>query len=195
MPPIFIDLDLTLSYPVYTDATEAKVSKFVFRPSAAEFLKVLSGYGDLILLTASEDGWAEDVLSNRKDLRRFFSRIIQRNDMAEIEHQIVSIFNLAGVSESEKLDLVAMIKPISEPGVIFDDQRYGSDIWMLKSVSVGTYGMGRDFWIQVEKFSRETPDSGGLERALYRFRTRNVRRRNPVELAGTRGYNQATAGF
>lgn len=196
MPPIYVDLDLTLSYPVYTDATKAKVSRFVFRPGAFEFLGALSAYGDLRLLTASEDGWAEDALSLRGDLRRFFSKIIAREEMAQVESQIVSIFKLAGVSESEKLGMVSMVQPIVEPGVIFDDQAYGSAIWMLKSVSVGTYDMGPDLWIRVDKFSRGNPDGSGLERALYKFRTRNVRRgkrKNSVELAGVSGYNLVNA--
>ncbi len=195
MPPLYIDLDFTLSYPVFSDPVQMKVSRIVFRQGAKEFLEALSAYGDLVLLTMSEDGWAEDQLEKRKDLRRMFSRIIQRNDMNLVENQVASIFALAGVSESEKLGMVSMIRPIAEPGVIFDDQRYGSEAWLLKSVAVGTYDMGRDLWIQVEKFSRETPDSGGLERAFYRFKKRNVKGlgKNPVELAGAAGYNPSAA--
>lgn len=195
MPPLYIDLDFTLSYPVYKDAAETQVSRFVFRPGALEFLEALSTYGTLILLTASEDGWAEDALSGRKDLRRLFSRIIQRNDLEIVENQISWVFSLAGVSENEKLGMLEMIQPVAEPGVIFDDQAFGSPAWFLKSVSVGTYAMGKDLWIQVDKFSRTNPDAGGLERAFYRFRTRNVSKNgeNPVELSGTSGYNPLTA--
>lgn len=199
-PPLYIDLDFTLSYAVYKDAAQTKVSKFVFRPGAREFLEALSAYGDLRLLTASEDGWAEDALSFRPDLRRFFSRIIQRNDMDLVENQIARVFSLSGISEGEKSEMVGMIQPIAEPGVVFDDQAYGSEIWLLKSVVVGTYAMGKDLWIRVDKFTRSNPDGAGLERALYKFRSRNVRGsrtlgKNSVELGRVAGYNPVTAPF
>ncbi len=197
MPPIFVDLDFTLSYPVFKDVERTIVSRFVFRPGAYEFLDALSKFGDLQMLTASREGWAEDALSSRKDLRSFFSRIITMEDMAGIEDKVEAIFSLAGVSDSEKLDMLGTVKPITDVGVVFDDQAYGSDVWFLKSLAVGIYNMGPDLWVRVDRFSRENPDASGLERALHRFRIRNVRwkGRNPVELSGTPGYNALTAAF
>lgn len=175
MPPIYVDLDFTLSYPVYTDETKKKVDHFVFRPGALPFLEALSRHGELRLLTMSEGGWAEMALSERPDLERLFSLIITAEDMTDVEQRLGAIFSLAGVSDEEKLDMVGMVKPISEPGLAFDDQAYGSGAWYLKSVSIGTFDLGPDLWIKVDPFSASSPDRNGLERAFHRFRTRNKR--------------------
>lgn len=174
MPPIYIDLDNTLSYPIYTDESKKEVDHFVFRPGALPFLEALSRHGDLILLTASEGGWAREALSERPDLGKMFPEIITMEDMAEIEKQLQWIFSLAGLSESEKLGMVGMIKPISPPGIVFDDQAYGSSAWYLKSVSIGTFDLGPGLWIKVDAFSKSNPDLNGLERAFHRFKSRNA---------------------
>lgn len=175
MPPIYVDLDLTLSYPVYTDEKKSKVDHFVFRPGALPFLEALSRHGELRILTMSEGGWAERALAERPDLERLFSLIITMEDMADTEERLKNIFSLAGLSDGEKLDLVGMVKPISEPGIAFDDQAYGSGAWYLKAVAIGTFDLGPDLWIKVDPFSATHPDRSGLERAFHRFRARNQR--------------------
>lgn len=174
MPPIYVDLDLTLSYPVYTDESKKEVDHFVFRSGALPFLEALSRHGELILLTASEGGWAKEALGERPDLGKMFSSIITMEDMALIEKQLQWIFSLAGLSESEKLGMMGMIQPISPPGIVFDDQAYGSSAWYLKSVAIGTFDLGPGLWIKVDAFSKGNPDLNGLERAFHRFKSRNA---------------------
>jgi hypothetical protein len=172
VPPIYVDLDGTISYPVYKSE---KLDHFVFRPGALPFLEALSRHGELRLLTMSEGGWAEDALSERPDLEALFSMIITMEDLADVERRLKQIFSLAGLSDGEKLDMVGMVKPIVEPGIAFDDQAYGSGAWYLKSVAIGTFDLGPDLWIKVDPFSKNSPDRGGLERAFHRFRARNSR--------------------
>jgi hypothetical protein len=196
MPPIYIDLDQTLSYPVYTDEKKSKVDHFVFRPGALPFLEALSRHGELRILTMSEGGWAQRALRERPDLEAMFSMIITMEDMGDVESRLKDIFSLAGLSDGEKLDLVGMVKPISEPGIAFDDQAYGSSAWYLKSVSIGTFDLGPDLWIKVDPFSATHPDRSGLERAFHRFKARNSRwtgrgaglGRKGLELAERPGY-------
>lgn len=173
MQPVYIDLDFTISYPVYTDEEKKEVDHFVFRPGALPFLEALSRHGELILLTASEGGWAKEALSERPDLERMFSAIITMKEMEPIEKQLIWIFGIAGLSEDEKLGMVGMIKPIASPGIVFDDQAYGSSAWYLKAVAIGTFDLGPELWIKVDRFSRSNPDLNGLERAFHRFKSRN----------------------
>jgi hypothetical protein len=183
--PLYVDLDHCLSYPVYKGRKqEGEVDHFVFRPWAREFLEVLSTHGKPVLLTASEGGWAEAVLSERPDLRRLFDRVITMEDLQPVADQLNQIFNLQGLTDREQRAMVPMVQRIAEPGVIFDDQAYGSSAWYLKSVAVGTHDQGPAWWIRVERFARESPDRFGLERALYRYLTRS---RNRVELSGIPG--------
>lgn len=172
MPPIYVDLDYTLEYPVYRKNQE--FDHFVFRPWAQEFLSSLSEYGDITILTASEGGWAEDALSERQDLRRLVSRIITLEDMQGIIAQVDGIFRME-MPESEKLELAGQIEPIAEPGVIFDDYAYGTDIYFAKSISVGTFLMGASLWIQVERFTEKSKDDEGLDQAFQEFVRRNDR--------------------
>lgn len=199
MSPIYVDLDFTLAYPVYKDDEHTQLSRIVFRPGAEEFLGALSKFGELVLLTASVEGWAEDVLSRRPKLRKFFSTLIVGEDLSPVAEQVRAVFGLEGVSHSEKLDMLGMIHPIAPAGVIFDDQAYGSSAWFVKSCAVGTYSKGPELWIRVDAFSRGTPDSSGLERAFHRFKHRNDRWQgrvqNPMELSGGAGYNPVTASF
>jgi NLI interacting factor-like phosphatase len=195
VPPIYVDLDLTLCYPIWKDEEQTDVERFVFRPGALQFLEALTKFGDLYLLTASYLVWAERALSERKDLKALFVRLITMDDMEAVGGQVKAIFELPGLSDHEKLDMMGMIRRIADPGVIFDDQPYGSDAWFLKSLSTGSYDMGPDLWIRVDRFTREDPDSSGLRRALHRFRNRNARWKggNSMELSGGPGYNPITA--
>lgn len=199
MPPIYVDFDYTLSYPLFVGGDKRKLDRIVFRPGADAFLDALSNYGDPVLLTASEGGWAESALRGRKDLRGYFRRIITGEDLFPVERQLQEIFRLEGVSDAEKLELVALISPIAESGVIFDDQEYGSDAWYVKSVAVGNYGKGPDLWVRVTRFDQGHPDHKGLEQAFRRFRRRNDewtgRLGNSVELSGGPGYNPLAATF
>lgn len=189
MPPIYVDLDFTLSYHTYTNEARAEVDHFVFRPGALAFLQALSRHGELRLLTMSNGGWADLAFAERPDLRDLFSLAITMEDLEEVEQRLQAIFSLAGVSEEEKLDMVGMIKPISEPGIAFDDQAYGSGAWYLKSVAIGTFDLGPDLWVKVDPFTKSSPDLNGLERAFHRFKARNSRWTGRGAGPGTGGRN------
>lgn len=177
--PIYVDFDYTLSYAIYKDAAREKLSRFVFRPEAESFLKALSSYGEVVILTASIGDWARDALDDRPDLMSHVSRIIDGEDMEEVKTRIEMVAGIPGLSWKERRSMFEMIRPIAgtEPGFIFDDSPVGDELYYLKTIAIGVFSRGRDFWIQVPGFSREHPDAGGLEEAFHEFKKRNARRR------------------
>ncbi|MBF0122344.1 MAG: CpaF family protein, partial [Candidatus Omnitrophica bacterium] len=82
-------------------------------------------------------------------------RIITIEDMALIEEQDRVVFQEPGLSDAQRMELWNEIKPISPPGVMFDDYPVGSSMYLLKAAAIG---IGPDRWIQVEHFSREYKD-------------------------------------
>lgn len=164
---IYLDLDHTLVNPV-TDK-RGNVTAIIRRPGVTEFLEKLSRDGDLWLLTAAERGHAERALSVLWPASKHFRGIITIEDMALIEEQNMVIFQEPGLSNAQRMDLWDEIKPIAPPGVMFDDFPAGSSMYLLKAAAIG---IGPDRWIQVEHFSSQHKDKGGLKKAYADFRKR-----------------------
>lgn len=204
--PLYIDLDHTLQYAVYKDATKEEVERFVFRPGAHEFLAALQPYGELILLTASDLSWASEALASRPDLSKQISGIISWEKLEPVSEKLQEIFSMAGISDYEKIEMTELVPAIAEPGVVFDDQPYWSGLYFVKAVAVGILKLP-DLWIQVPEFSKNSLDRAGLEGAFREFKRRNkvwnrhgirygmMGNRKGMELSSRRGYTSGmTAG-
>jgi hypothetical protein len=195
--PIYVDFDYTLAYAIYKDAARREASRFVFRPGAGRFLEALSAYGDVRILTASVGDWARDALKERPELSRHVSGIIDGEALAKVDAQIEMVVGIPGLSREEKRSMLGTIKPIAEPGAIFDDVGPGDELYYLKTIAVGVFRHAPDFWIQVPEFSKENPDAGGLEEAFHEFRKRNALWQRAgmggptiaMELESAQGYN------
>lgn len=174
--PIYVDFDYTLAYAIYKDIAREEVSRFVFRPGAERFLGALSVFSEVVILTASIGDWARDALMGRPELMANISRIIDGEELSKIQAQIELVLGIPGLSPTEKRSMLGMIQPIASaaPGVIFDDVPVGDELYYLKTIAVGVFPKGRDFWIQVPGFSKEHPDINGLEEAFREFIKRNA---------------------
>jgi hypothetical protein len=164
----YIDLDETLLTGVET------VSGLMprVRPDAGWFLRMMSTHCDLWLLTRANKAWAEEGLQAIGPTASVFVGMISREDLLPIQEQIEVIFN-AGLSENETDALLREIPPIAPAGVIFDDFQIGSFMYWIKALAVG---IGEYQWIQVEEFSKKSPDRGGLHKAYLEFKRKFVHR-------------------
>lgn len=164
----YIDMDETLLTGVET------VSGLMprVRPDAGWFLRTMSTHCDLWLLTRASRAWAEEGLRAIGPTASVFIGMISHEDLLPIEEQ-VDVISKSGLSEAEAVALLREIPPIAPPGVIFDDFPVGSWIYWIKALAVG---VGDDQWIQVEEFSKGSPDRGGLRKAYLEFKRRFARR-------------------
>lgn len=166
---LYCDLDNVLVNPVMGGPLMQDVVRIVPRPDAEWFLRKLARHGELWLLTASYGGHpARAIRALGPAAARHFSGFITREDLAPVEAQI-RVVQSAPVDERERTELWSLVRPLVPPGVVFDDYPVGSDIFVLKATAAG---IGPEHWIQVEAFSDDSPDRGGLRRAYAEFRRR-----------------------
>lgn len=138
-PTFYVDLDNTLISGEPKDEETVMIYK---RPGANRFLNFLRRYGNVVLLTHGTRDHARDAL-RVTGLAAHFRRVICREDLDRV---------VPGVGPA-----------LAPPGFMFDDMPVGHWLYDLKTTALG---IGPDLWIQVEKFSSEYPDKGGLKKAL-----------------------------
>lgn len=166
--PIYVDLDATLidsSVDRY-----GNVAKIFPRPGVREFLNKLSSHGDLFLLTHAMRPHVEDAFREIGSPTKLFQGVISREDMAPIIEQVECLLSNRALNEEERSMLYHEIKPLAPRGFVFDDQQVGSELYLIKSATIG--GRPRD-WIQVKPFQH--PSKGRdreLERAYQEYRQR-----------------------
>ncbi len=137
-PNFYVDLDNTL-ISGESQGDQVVVYK---RPGANRFLNSLRRIGTVILLTHGTRDHAREALKVT-GLWQHFKRVICREDLDRV---------------------VPGVGPVlAPPGYMFDDMPVGHWLYDLKATALG---IGPDLWIQVEKFSSEYPDKGGLRKAL-----------------------------
>lgn len=171
---IYTDLDNVLINPVLDPITGAVV-EIIPRPDVEWFLEMLARQGELWLLTAAQDYHAESALAIIGPASENITGIISAQDLYPVSRQVEMIFDAQGLSDEDRAQLANEIPPIMPPGVIFDDYPVGSGMFWMKSSAVG---IGPERWIQVEAFSDESPDRGGLRKAFEEFEARFLR--NPA---------------
>lgn len=171
---IYTDLDHVLINPVINPIS-GTVVEIIPRPDVEWFLENLAREGELWLLTAADDVHAEAALDLIGPASAYLSGMISATDLYPVSKQLGMILDAQGLSEEDVQELAAQIPPIAEQGVIFDDFPVGSEMFWLKSSAVG---IGPERWIQVDAFSNEFPDQGGLRKAYEEFVTRFLR--NPA---------------
>lgn len=137
-PNFYVDLDNTL---ISGEPQETQVVVYK-RPGSHRFLNTLRGFGNVTLLTHGTIDHATEAL-RVTGLSRHFKRILSREDLDRVK---------PGVGPR-----------LAPPGYMFDDMPVGHWLYELKATALG---IGPDLWIQVEKFSSEYPDKGGLRKAL-----------------------------
>jgi|SRR5579871_1263989 len=170
--PIYVDMDNVLIAPVLDE--EGNAIDLIVRPGVKNFLERLSMYGDLTLLTAASREWANQVLDRLGPTAKIFTNIRTGEDLFPIWQQVELIRNSRGLSDEDRETLYREIQPILPPGVIFDDFPVGSDMYLLKGHAAGIVQVNPHLWIQVEEFTAEKPDRGGLEKAFEEFKKRNA---------------------
>lgn len=138
-PIFYVDLDNTL---IAGDVAEPGKVVVYKRPGTHRFLSILSGVGDLCLLTHGVREHADESL-RVIGVTNHFKKVLSREDLDRV---------VPGVGPR-----------LGAPGFMFDDYPVGSWLYDLKSTAIG---IGPRLWIQVEKFSLEHPDKGGLKKAL-----------------------------
>jgi hypothetical protein len=151
--PIYVDLDNTLGAPVLSQSGE--VTDFVIRPGAKKFLRALSKYGKVIILTHSQRNYAKKAIKKLGPTARVIKGLLSRED------------TYAAMPPGADFP-----QQVAEEGVLFDDMGEGSMRVALKRCLVGTYGKGPSWFIQVSFFSTVSPGTCGLERALLEFEGR-----------------------
>lgn len=161
---LYVDLDETLIANVIND--EGDVVNIIPRPGVQWFLRMLALHGDLWLLTAANELHARRALYLLGPESKLFKGMITREMMKPVEEQIVMIRNAEGLTDEQRQDLLLLIKPIAKPGVMFDDFPVGSDVWAMKS---RTIGIDESKWIQVEPFYYLEPERQGLKKAYSEF--------------------------
>lgn len=172
--PIYVDLDETLIHAV-VDPFSGNVQKILVRPGASEFLRALSRYGDVVLLTHAMKSHAKDGLKAIGAAAKYITKVISRENMVSVMQQLEAIDSEPSLSEKDRRELYAQVWPIAEPGVMFDDMSVGSWLQILKSAALGIQDK---MWIQVNR--RDW--SKGLERAYRQFVKKFVQKR---ALSGT----------
>ncbi len=177
---LYTDLDNVLINPVMGGPFLEDVVRIEKRPDAEWFIEKLSRRGELWLLTSSMEVHARRALRVLGPVARRFSGVITREDLSFVEAQIRVVMD-ARVAEEERAELWSLVRPIAPRGPVFDDFPVGSDMFILKSTAVG---IGPEGWIEVEPFTTERPDRGGLRRAYAEFRARFG---NGTRMAGRRG--------
>jgi len=178
---IYVDLDETL-IANDVDPWSGIVRRIYARPGAHEFLSHLQSYGQVWLLTRAEMGHVDRALQKLGDAAELLKGIISREDLTTIYDQVEAILE-APISDTSKLGLLSRVKPLFPRGIIFDNDEPYSDSYWIKTKAVG---VGFDQWIEVDPFTVEGPDLGGLERAFSKFLSCCAGR--PMQLSGVHAY-------
>lgn len=169
---IYTDLDNVLINPVLDPITQAVV-EIIPRPDVTWFLESLAREGEIWLLTAAEDCHAYSALNLIGPAADLFTGILTAQDLYPVSRQVEMIFDAEGLSERDRSELMSQVPPITDPGIIFDDYPIGSGMFWLKSSAAG---IGPERWIEVEPFTSDNPDRGGLRKAYEEFSARFLRR-------------------
>ncbi len=167
--PIYVDLDETLIHAI-VDPFSGNIERILVRPGASEFLKALSRYGDVVLLTHAMRSHARAGLKAIGAASKYITKVISRENMESVIQQLEAIDSESALSEKDRRELYAQVWPIAKSGVMFDDMSVGSWLQILKSAALG---IPDKMWIQVNR--RDW--SKGLERAYRQFVKSFVRQR------------------
>lgn len=166
--PLYVDLDATL---IDSDVDEhGDVIAIHPRPGVDRFLKKLSRHGDLFLLTHAMRPHVKSAFRAIGRSSQVFVDVISREDMAPIIEQLDYLANDPRLTPEERGLLYYEINPIAPRGYIFDDQKVGSDLYLLKTAVVGA--TEKD-WIQVRPFKRGRTGGQELERAYQEYLRRS----------------------
>ncbi len=160
---LYSDLDDTL---VFSEVRPDGSISVDVRSGAVDFLKALSTYGDVWILSLGNR--AHVTYSLRKlgrAAQRVVSGIIPSEDLEPVIEQIEFIDASPGLRSSDRLTLEQEIPQIAPSGAVFDDQPVGSPRYRIKRAAVG---ISPHLWIQVP----DTPE--GLWNAYRRFLGRLV---------------------
>lgn len=165
---LYVDLDETLIANVLDRA--GNTIQIIPRPGVGWFLRMLSHHGDVWLLTAGNRAHVREAFRKLGPDAKYFKGVLTREDMAPIVEQL-EVLETPGLSDEIRIELWDSIVPIALPGVMFDDFEVGSEIWAMKSKSIGT-SEDEAKWIQVEAYYPGSADRQGLKRAYSEFAAR-----------------------
>lgn len=166
---LYTDMDETLIGPVRNAVDQDVMSDFVIRPGVGEFLKALSGHGDVVVLTAASREWAGQVIPKLPG-NSLIRDVVTREDMSPIAEQMAVIMD-SGTPHFIREDLYREVAPLFPTGFMFDDFPIGSEMWRYKSLAAG---IPEHRWVQVERFTPSIPDRGGLRKAYKEFLKRKA---------------------
>lgn len=167
--PLYVDLDQTL---ITSDVDElGNVIAIYPRPGVGKFLEKLSKHGDLFLLTHAMKPHVKNAFRAVGKPMKLFQGVISREDMAPIIEQIEYIVGDPRLTVEERGMLYQEILPIMPRGYIFDDQAIGSELYLIKTATVGARPSD---WIKVKAFKRGATAGDGLERAYQEYLRRTV---------------------
>ena len=162
---LYVDLDETLIANVVRGND---VVDILPRPGVGWFLRTLAQHGDLWLLTAAHSSHAERALKKIGIGAKRFKGILTREDLEPVQEQIAVVLETPGLTDDQRLALWNDIKPIANPGIMFDDFPVGSPMWAMKSKAIGISEQ-EDKWIQVEPYYPGKLDRQGLKNAYSEF--------------------------
>lgn len=163
--PIWIDLDQTL----IDSSVRGAAVKIYPRPGVEEFLEKLSRHGDLFLLTHATRPHVKNAFKAIGAPAGLFQGVISREDMEPIIEQIEYLLHDRRLTSGEQAMLYQEIVPIAPRGYIFDDQPVGSELYLIKTATVGARP---NDWIQVKAFNRGATAGQELKRAYHEYRRR-----------------------
>ena len=161
---IYVDLDDTL-VTSEIDPDTGFARRIFPRPGVFEFLSNLRTHGPIRILTRAERSHADRAIRKLGPAAGFVKEMITREDLEPVEDRVEAILE-APISTESKNVLMKEVGAILPKGVIFDNEDPYTDAYFVKTKAVGV-GLGE--WIQVEQFSLDLPDLGGLERAYAGF--------------------------
>lgn len=162
--PIYVDLDATL---IDSDVdSRGNVTQIYPRPGVDKFLKNLSRHGDLFLLTHAMRPHAEEAFRVIGAPTKLFKGVISREDMEPIIEMIGYLVNDPKLTEQERGFLYQEIEPLAPRGYVFDDQPVGSELYLIKSATIGARPSD---WIQVKPFNHRSTSSQELKRAYQEY--------------------------
>ena len=162
--PIYVDLDSTL---IDSDVDAlGNVIEIFPRPGVDRFLGKLSKHGDLFLLTHAMRSHVKKAFRVLGKPSKLFLNVISREDMDPIIEQIEYLLNDPRLTQEERGMLYQEIEPLAPRGYVFDDQPVGSELYLIKTATVGA---GPNDWIQVKPFKHGRTSGQELERAYQEY--------------------------
>lgn len=160
-PVLYSDLDDTLIFP--EDLPDGSIS-IIVRPEAPDFLDMLSGYGQVWILSMATRPHVENAMGKLgRRAQRAVSGILTREDLKPVIEEIELIDTLPKLRDEHRRTLEAEIPPLFPSGVIFDDQPVNSIFYRIKRAALG---IDAKMWVQVGDAK------GGLWNAYRRFLSR-----------------------